>query len=302
MAGGETLPGLGPSGRLIPGKRELPVIGHLMRLYRRSPLHPRLGAALSRALGWVTAWMPSPRQRVIQGLTWELDLREVIDASMYFSGSFEPRAEAILASSLPAGGIAVDVGANIGYHALRMAKTVGPTGRVVAVVPSPRALGRLARNVSLNNLANMTVVAAALGDHDEDSCRLTVQSSFPLSGRAVPETAVVRLLTLDSLIRELALRRLDLLKIDVDGHEARVFRGAGETLRVHRPVVFFELWPAGIRANGDDVEAPFQLLRALGYCLWTEKGAALPDPMRYVRSLAEGAGCNLLAKPSAQRD
>jgi hypothetical protein len=91
-----------------------------MRLYRASPLHPRLGAGLARLLGMATRRIPSPQIRLIDGIRWELDLREVIDASLFFSGSFEPRAERQIASHLGPGMTAIDVGANIGYHTLRI--------------------------------------------------------------------------------------------------------------------------------------------------------------------------------------
>ncbi len=220
-----------------------------MRLYRSSPLHPALGAHLARLLGLVTAQLPSPQIRLVDGIRWELDLREVIDASLFFSGSFEPRAESVMARHLGPGMTSIDVGANVGYHALRMARQVGLSGRVVAIEPAPGAVARLRRNLALNDLTNVAIVVAALGDHDVQSVELQVQSSYPLSGRGGPERVLTRVARLDSLVLERQLERVDFIKIDVDGQEARVLRGARGTLRRFRPPVLFELDTHGGRGR-----------------------------------------------------
>ncbi len=275
------------------------MVGLLMRLYRASPLHPALGAALARLLGLVTALLPSPQVRVVGGIRWELDLSEVIDASLYFSGSFEPRAERVMARHLGPGFVAIDVGANVGYHALRMAAQVGPDGRVLAVEPALPAVARLRRNLALNDLGNVDVVVAALSDHDAQASTLRLQSSYPLSGHGALEAVVARVARLDSLVLERGLARVDFLKIDVDGHEARVLRGARDTLRRFRPPVFFELTPSVVEEGGDSVEELFGSLLALGYAISDEGGTPWPDPVRRAGRLRKGTGCNLLASPPA---
>lgn len=271
------------------------MIGLVMRLYRASPLHPRLGANLARLLGLVARRLPSPQVRVVDGIRWELDLREVIDASLYFSGSFEPRAERTIARALAPGMTAIDVGANIGYHALRMARCVGPDGSVVAIEPSPAALARLRRNLGLNAFANVLVLPAALGDHDAPAEPLQIQSSYPLAGGGRAEPVVARVARLDSLVAELRLSRVDLVKIDVDGQEARVLHGATETLSRFHPTLFFEITPAAIEAGGDSVEQLFGSLQALGYRIEDEDGSSLPDPVAHAQRL-HASGCNLLAR------
>jgi FkbM family methyltransferase len=275
------------------------MVGLLMRLYRASPLHPRLGAVLARLLGLATALVPGPRIRVVRGIRWELDLGEVIDASLYFSGSFEPRAERVIARHLGPGMVAIDVGANIGYHALPMALQVGPTGRVVAVEPSPATASRLRRNLVLNDLDNVEILVAAVGDRDVEAARLHVQSSYPLSGRGGRESLLARLVRLDSLVLEKQLHRVDFVKIDVDGQEAKVLRGARETLRRFRPPVFFELTPSLVEDGGDSLDELFASLLDLGYAISDEGGADWPSPVERARRLRRGSGCNLLASPSS---
>jgi len=273
------------------------VVGLVMRLYRASPLHPHLGAGLARLLGRFTRHLPSPQLRSVDGIRFELDLSEVIDASLFFSGSFEPRAERTIARHLGPGATAIDVGANIGYHTLRMARSVGARGRVVAIEPAARAGARLRRNLELNPFTNVAVVVAALSDHDSEREELELQSSYPLSGRGGMERVRVRVSRLDTLVSELVLERVDLIKIDVDGHEGRVLRGALGTLERFRPTVFFELTPSAVEKNGDSVAELLGSLHALGYTIADEQGKSLPDPVGVARFLPRGAGRNLLARP-----
>jgi FkbM family methyltransferase len=274
------------------------MIGLLMRLYRASPLHPRLGRVLARLLWGVTRRLPSQQTRLIDGIKWELDLSEVIDASLFFSGSFEPRAERTICQYLAPGMTAIDVGANIGYHTLRMARAVCPGGQVIAIEPAPRALARLRRNLSLNAaLTNVEVVAAALDERDIERAELRLKSSYPLSGSQDAEMARVRVARLDTVVKERRLERVDLVKIDVDGLEARVLRGAMETLKRHHPVLFFEINPAIVDASGDSVDELLGSLIVLGYSLSDESGAPLRDPLATVRRVPRHVGCNLLALP-----
>jgi FkbM family methyltransferase len=194
---------------------------------------------------------------------------------------------------------AIDVGANIGYHTLRMARSVGPDGRVIAIEPAPRAVARLRRNLTLNEFRNVEVAVAALGDHDAELAELQLQSSYPLSGRSGAERVLVRVARLDTLVLERQLSRVDLVKIDVDGQEAKVLRGARGTLERFRPVLFFELTPSVVEVGGDTIDALFDSLLGLGYSISDESGRHQENPVQQARRLRWGAGCNLLALPSA---
>ena len=95
---------------------------------------------------------------------WALNLRDGIQLSIYLFGAFERTTARALATLLPAAGVAVDVGANIGAHTLPMARRVGAAGRVIALEPTRWAVEGLRRNISLNpDLARViTVHSAAL--------------------------------------------------------------------------------------------------------------------------------------------
>lgn len=131
---------------------------------------------------------------------------------------------------LAPGGVAVDVGANIGVFSLIAAQRVGPAGKVIAFEPHPLAFQRLARNIAQNHFQKVIVpvqaaVSAVAGVLSFDPDSITVHNSVDSAG-----STTVRAVTLDADPNVAQLAHIDLLKIDVEGHEAAVLAGAQHTL------------------------------------------------------------------------
>jgi FkbM family methyltransferase len=144
------------------------------------------------------------------------------------------------------GGVCVDIGANYGYMSINASKIVGPSGMVVAVEPEPRALELLEHNIGLNN-AGVITVPRALSDHcGTASFNLATETGLSRLdnpgrddfGMVRTEVITVETTTLDSLLEEIAPgRAIDLVKMDVEGAELQVLRGA-ETLLDRRRTHF----------------------------------------------------------------
>jgi FkbM family methyltransferase len=130
---------------------------------------------------------------------------------------------------VPAGGSFVDVGANVGTYALPLARHVGANGRVIAIEPHPVTHARLAFNRAASGLAQVTLVAAAAGDADGDLMIETdgdnLGASHVVIGQASAHAIKVPSRTLQGLLGEARLSRVDALKIDVEGFEDRVLTG-----------------------------------------------------------------------------
>ena len=171
---------------------------------------------------------------------------------------------------LSPGGVAVDIGANLGEWAVPLARRVGPAGRVLAIEPTPRTAAALDKTLAANALAQAKVIRCAIDDHDG-----TVEFAVPIvtsvridtgTARIAPASAgnealLVVSRSLDSLAPECCLDRIDLVKIDVEGHERQVLDGARVTLAHFRPVLVLE---TGHEADGDR-RAIHDLLGGLGY-------------------------------------
>jgi FkbM family methyltransferase len=240
---------------------------------------------------------------------WALNLRDGIQLSIYLFGAFERTTARALATLLPVAGVAVDVGANIGAHTLPMARRVGAAGRVIALEPTRWAVEGLRRNISLNpDLARVITVHSAALVAPGESLSDEYYSSWPVSPaerrhavhRGVPHSAEGSIaLTLDELVAREALTRLDVVKIDVDGRELRVLRGAGSTLSTLRPSVVLELAPYALREHGDSLDDLVDVLSEARYRFVDERSfAPLPaDASALARMIPDGGSINAVAIP-----
>jgi FkbM family methyltransferase len=159
----------------------------------------------------------------------------------------------------------LDVGALHGIFSL--AFTQGRTGATaVAVEPSPLAWEVLQANLRLNREARVTPVQAAVGAAPGTLIMRSLWHHLLAAPEAVddPEAVELPLRTLDSLCGELAFRP-DMMKIDVEGYELAVLRGAREILRNSRPILFLELHPERIVQLGGSLPEISALLTELGY-------------------------------------
>lgn len=205
--------------------------------------------------------------RTVEGMTFELDLGEMIDACL-FLGQFERDIVALIERLTPAGGTVIDVGANVGAHTLRFAKQVGRSGRVLAVEPTDYAYHKLVKNLSLNEYPHVTAVQLALAERPARQQTISFRSSWRSDGRQHVATTVVDFVTLDEWCALEAIGRVDLMKLDVDGHEFGVLAGGRRLLQECRPAMLME---TGAWHFEDATRNPLVLLRDLGYRFWDTK-------------------------------
>ncbi len=152
--------------------------------------------------------------------------------------------------------VVMDIGANIGNHSLAFASVAN---HVLSFEPLPAVYALLEKNVSRNKLNNVDTFPYALSDVEEDSTIYMVQegnvgaSSFDKRAENT-QSIVVRKKIGDDVVRENNLKKLDLIKLDVEAHEAFVLRGLKRTLAQHKPIITME-WndPLTIeRLNGSE--------------------------------------------------
>lgn len=158
----------------------------------------------------------------------------------------------------------IDVGACHGLFALAFA--VAARGRTaLALEPSPLAAGILAANLSLNPEAKVHLVRLAAGDRMGQVTMRPVWHHLEASG-ATPDSVSVQLVTLDALSDELEFEA-DVLKIDVEGYELHVLRGAEATLARH-PLIFLEVHPARLTDLGGSSQELLEMLSDHDYQLF----------------------------------
>jgi len=183
----------------------------------------------------------------------------------YFTGVlYEPETTALVERVLGEGGSFVDVGANHGYFTAIAALRVGASGRVAAFEPNPRVAAALGEVLRRNGVAERVAVhPLALSDRVDDVVRFFVSgdalndglsSLLPGEGaggsRDGGEVIVVPTTTFDTWAAGAGFGRIDLVKVDVEGAEARVLEGMEETLRSAPPRrIVLETKPGGEAAR-----------------------------------------------------
>jgi FkbM family methyltransferase len=146
------------------------------------------------------------------------------------------------------GDVVFDVGANVGSYSLLASRLCGPSGKVVAFEPLPANLEYLNRHIVANALTNVVVVPAAVSDHRGRAAFHGTQDRVT-SRLASDGDIQVDCVTLDELVAVSELPPPDCIKIDVEGEEAAVLRGAATIVQTKRPIIFLETHGADKRAE-----------------------------------------------------
>jgi FkbM family methyltransferase len=198
----------------------------------------------------------------------KLDLSDHGQRWIYFGG-YERQETKWVTRWLQPGMTVIDVGANVGYYTLLAASCVGPTGKVFAIEPSPYAYARLKETVAANALSQVVTLQAALGSAGGEGVLY-----MPPSGNHSPSMVLcdqedywrVPLRTLDDCLEEWGLERVDLLKMDVEGFEPQVLRGARLALSTGKiRTLLCELNDWLLRRAGGSAEELFSLIDAEGF-------------------------------------
>jgi len=178
-------------------------------------------------------------------------------------GTYEPHVVACYRRRLRPGMAVADIGANIGFHALHAAVLVGEKGSVIAVEPDPGNAALLDLSLSVNGslLAVELITAAAsdvpgelvesdLGNAANSGARFTHKERAVLERLVHGEAPLFRKVPALRWDDRFLDRRIDFVKIDIEGYEPIALRGMEQSLAIHRPVVLSEFAPSNLRDIG----------------------------------------------------
>ena len=159
------------------------------------------------------------RFRTRSGIVVLGDMHDVITRLLFITGEWEPGVTSVIQQVLRPGGVMIDIGANVGYHALCGAACVGPDGLVVAFEPAPRTADSLRANLALNPGLNVEIRSEAVCDFNGEVEFFAVEEGHTgLSGILPPNHSSKRIrvpaVRFDDAWKD--GRHIDLIKIDVE--------------------------------------------------------------------------------------
>lgn len=215
------------------------------------------------------------------GITVRVDIGDYIGHCIYFGfdGTERQSYERLFSLCQPGFNV-IDVGANIGYTTLVLGKQTG-SGTVLGFEPDPINFDQATANLNANRLSNIRLSNKGLGETPGGAYLEERLATCRGANRVTIHAKVgipFDMVTLDSALSEMAFGKVDLMKVDVEGYEVKVLRGAQKTLLEFKPLLFLEVDEINLKAQGDSAEALISFLRSLGYSSFLQADTLIPVP------------------------
>lgn len=204
-----------------------------------------------------------PESVVIDGLTVFLDKRDYLHLS---NRPFEPFESKTILDNVKEGDVVIDIGANLGFYTLFLARKVGPKGKVYAFEPDTEMFALLKKNVKANGFKNVKIFSLAVYDRNRH-LSFSGYSSDVDSGFVSKEgRRKVKAVCIDSLF---ANKRVDFIKMDIEGSEGMAFKGMLKTARKNPGIrIVTEFFPHLLKNHAVNNIRFYDLLKKEGFKLW----------------------------------
>lgn len=240
-----------------------------VRAFIRRPLSDK---TVALAMYWRRFFVDAPVLLRLPFGGWWIARSSALDRTL-LGGAFESAETRFVAKFLQPGMTVLDVGAHHGFYTLLASMRVGPHGCVIAFEPSPRERRRLSGHLRLNLRSNVRVERFALGDSKSPAQLFVVNgpedwcnSLRPPALNVSTQTVKVSLISIDDYLSQSAVTRVDFIKLDVEGAERDVLRGATGLLKTRpRPVILAEVSDVRTAPWGYRAKEIIHILRDLNY-------------------------------------
>lgn len=251
-------------------------------------------------------------KKIIQkdGVNYEVDLSEGIELSLYLFGNFQKHITKNSFLEIKNDFVIVDIGANVGLMTLQFAKLV-PNGHVYSFEPTFYALERLKKNLGLNPeiAKNVTVINSFVSEKSSANPNIVAFSSWKVNGErgdndhpvhlGTPKsTEGVSAISLDDFTQANNISRIDFIKIDTDGHEYEVFKGAKHAISKYRPKIIFEIGLYVMDEKSIGFDFYYNYFKDLNYRLFDTKTDAEIDLINYQKYIPKKGSTDLIAVPA----
>jgi FkbM family methyltransferase len=202
------------------------------------------------------------------GIKFRADISEWLGYCAYFNVKNDPY-DALFSLVKPGMNV-LDIGSNMGFVALNMAKKLGEKGIVYAFEPDAHNYTVLKQNIELNPALPVKALQLAMGNSTE-KLKLEVINTQNRGENKITNTpatsnyTVVDVVKADDFVAQQAITKIDLVKIDTEGFEMTVLRGAEETIKKFKPVLFIEVNDENLKQQKSSAKELVSLILSWGY-------------------------------------
>lgn len=177
--------------------------------------------------------------------------KNLIDHKILFTGEYEKETKDFLNAEVKAGMIVLEAGANTGTETLLLSKLVGTKGKVYAFEPVPFIFNKLDKNISVNGLQNVVHEQLAIGESEQEISFFVADENYTNQGLSSKKAGVhsklqkkitVNQVTIDNYLERMGVERLDFIKMDIQGAEFDLLKGAEKTFKKFHPKIFLEAY------------------------------------------------------------
>lgn len=249
------------------------------------------------------------RTIVRDGVNYEVDLAEGIELSLFLFGKFQSHITHNAFLRIKPNFTILDIGANVGLMTLQFAKLV-PQGKVYSFEPTSYALERLKKNLSLNpDLSQrVTVINSFVSEVSTAKPEIIAYSSWKVNGErgqndhpvhlGTPKAAEgVPAVSLNDFVEQQNIDKIDFIKIDTDGHEYEVFKGADKAIAKYRPKIIFEIGLYVMDEKNISFEFYYNYFKKLNYKLIDTKTSVEISLDNYRKYIPLKGSTDLIAIP-----
>ncbi|MBY0385218.1 FkbM family methyltransferase [bacterium] len=219
-------------------------------------------------------------QTMLTGFKLQLDLRDRMQSVMFIKRCHEPETEVVFKEMAQSCKVFFDVGANIGYFSF-LTKQMAPRSQIYSFEPLPQNINAYKINRELNQFSLMELNEVCVADQKGETeflipppeesgwGRMAHRDLF--SGEKIKRSVI----TLDDFCRDRSISRVDLIKIDVEGYEFKVLKGATEMIEKYRPKICIELNEPCLLDTGTSGEEIFAYFKQRNYQMYALKNKGL---------------------------
>lgn len=251
-------------------------LNNISRYHKRYGINKLVRAIIHYGyVGIKKQWLKKFKHNLIQVNGYDLEIIPQdpfgTSAELLIFNTHEPISTKLVSQLLKKGMTCLDIGANIGYYVLLENKMVGETGKIIAIEPSPENFKFLQKNISRQNSKIIEAYNIAAGDKD-GKINFLIYENASNSGMVIPDGEVqkwpgqvieVPIKKIDSFLQELQVKKIDFLRMDVEGYEYHIFKGMQDTLEKFKPIIHIEVHKS---IMGDNTTKEwFGMLKQLGY-------------------------------------